>query len=202
MVRVLNVKVPAIVSSKPSAGRNQSELKGAVKRLSRNDKMFTDLTLAWALIADDGCRQLSTSLIFNTVLTRLDLHYNDITQIGATSLAQMLKRNFTLVTLDLSYNSVGDAGAEAILRGLKENTSLTSLQLTNNGVSHSVRQAIDECLEERSSRNTTTDMKQKEVKAVKIVAKNDRFQEAFLAAPVARRKAPLAKNKYSFDLCA
>ena len=51
--------------------------------------------------------QLSTSLIFNTVLTRLDLHYNDITQIGATSLAQMLKRNFTLVTLDLSYNSEG-----------------------------------------------------------------------------------------------
>jgi len=191
------------VSSKPSAGRNQSELRGAVKRLSKNDKLYTDLTLAWALIADDGCRQLSTSLLLNTVLTRLDLHYNDITPIGATSLAQMLKRNFTLASLDLSYNSVGDAGAEAILRGLQENTSLTSLQLTNNGVSHSVRQAIDEYLEQRCpGQSPPTGVKQVELKMKKKSERNERFQEAFLAAPVQRRRAPLAKNKYSFDLCA
>jgi hypothetical protein len=48
--------------------------------------------------------QLGASLLHNTVLTKLDLHYNDITPFGATALAHVLKVNTTLLSLDLSYN--------------------------------------------------------------------------------------------------
>jgi hypothetical protein len=72
-MRILNTEVPCRVSHKASAGRNASELKAAVKRLTRNDKSITDLTLSWALIADEGCRVLAASLLYNTVLTKLDL---------------------------------------------------------------------------------------------------------------------------------
>jgi len=53
---VIIAQVPQAVSRKPSAGRNQSELKAAVYRLTRNDRYITDLTMSWALIADEGSR--------------------------------------------------------------------------------------------------------------------------------------------------
>lgn len=107
-MRILNTEVPCIVSRKPSAGRNKSELKAAVYRLTRNDAQITDLTMSWALIADEGCRVLAASLAYNTVLKKLDLHYNDITPFGATALAHLLKTNTTLLSLDLSYNGEAD----------------------------------------------------------------------------------------------
>eukprot|EP00961_Rhodomonas_salina_P111108 1495026-Rhodomonas_salina.7 len=58
MVRLINTGVPCTVSSKASAGRNGSELKAAVRRLTNNDKSITDLTLGWTLIADHGCQQV------------------------------------------------------------------------------------------------------------------------------------------------
>jgi hypothetical protein len=64
MVRLLNTEVPRAVSRNPSAGRNKSELKAAVFRLTRNDSYIRDLTLAWSLIADEGCRVVR-SLISN-----------------------------------------------------------------------------------------------------------------------------------------
>ena len=38
----------------------------AVWRLSHHDKNVTDLTMSWALIADEGCRVLAASLAHNT----------------------------------------------------------------------------------------------------------------------------------------
>jgi Leucine-rich repeat (LRR) protein len=50
--------------------------------------------------------QLAASILYNTVLTKLDLHYNDITSFGCTALAHVLKANTTLICLDLSYNGI------------------------------------------------------------------------------------------------
>jgi hypothetical protein len=61
MVRILNTGVPCVVSHKPSAGRNWSELRAALRRLTNNDKNITDLTLSWTLVADQGAQQVCGS---------------------------------------------------------------------------------------------------------------------------------------------
>jgi len=80
----------------------------AVQRLDANDitALFLLNTKTGVKIGDNGATSISNSLIKNTSLTDLNLHYNSIGDKGATSISNSLITNTSLTDLHLHYNSI------------------------------------------------------------------------------------------------
>lgn len=66
------------------------------------------------MIGDAGVQALAAALEVNSVLTDIELRWNDIESRGAVALAQALKSNRGLMVLDLRGNkAIGKEAAEA-----------------------------------------------------------------------------------------
>ena len=99
-----------------------------------NNQTLKSLSLWKNSIGDQGVQFLSNVLSSNkTVLTKVDLSSNEITDLGAEYLSQMLRTNLTLTDLSLSNNRISDHGFELLIQSLKDrNQTIQVLSLTQN----------------------------------------------------------------------
>jgi Leucine-rich repeat (LRR) protein len=94
-----------------------------LQRLRDNDPTLTSLDLSSENLTAYDVQVLRDALIGNTMLTSLNLGFNQIGDEAARAFALP-----TLTTLDLSSNRIGDEGAKA----LAQNSTLTTLDLSSN----------------------------------------------------------------------
>lgn len=86
-----------------------------------NNQTLKSLSLWKNSIGDEGVQFLSIALSSNeTVLTKLDLSSNGITDLGAEYLSHMLRFNRTLIDLSLSNNRITDLGFQLLIQSLKD----------------------------------------------------------------------------------
>lgn len=70
----------------------------------------------------------------NTVLTNLDLSYNNFAGRGCAALAEALEGNSRIRELSLRGNNMGDMGARALEMRLNDKGKLTKLDVSDNGI--------------------------------------------------------------------
>ncbi|TPX69387.1 hypothetical protein SpCBS45565_g02479 [Spizellomyces sp. 'palustris'] len=94
---------------------------------------LSSLTIQASRIDDDRCRLLSSALLQNSTLQRLDLSHNRIGDSGARGLAKVLGTSTTaLEYLNVSDNKIGRHGARCIGSALMQNKTLKHLSMNMN----------------------------------------------------------------------
>ena len=75
---------------------------------------------------------VALGLYHNTMVWKLDLSYNDISDDGAVVISDCLKRNNTLMVIDLSNNKITGSGMKHLLYSVINVTSLNYIDLSGN----------------------------------------------------------------------
>ena len=102
--------------------------------------------LDFSVIGDDGVEELVEFLHDDSVIHKLHLCENDISDIGAKLLGDVLHYNSTVTYLDLSSNDIGDTGAEALAQALHSNTKLEELILSETNIGDDGVKALAQAL--------------------------------------------------------
>ncbi len=95
---------------------------------------ITALTLHGNQIGNVGASKLAEALLINKTLTALNICQNNIGDEGAINLAKALFLNKSLVRLFLHRNQIGSVGATHLARSLHCNNTLKSLHLMQNNI--------------------------------------------------------------------
>jgi Ran GTPase-activating protein (RanGAP) involved in mRNA processing and transport len=97
-----------------------------------------ELFLSGNGIGDDGVKTLSEGLGENIhaypKLHRLDLDWNDISDVGAGHLAQLLMGNAVLKSLNLANNAISDKGVVELAKAIPSDLALQALDISSNQV--------------------------------------------------------------------
>ena len=78
----------------------------------------------------------------NSVLTNLDLSYNNFAGRGCAAIAEALEHNSKIRELSLRGNNMGDTGARALEMRLNERGQLMKLDVSDNGIGEQGGQAL------------------------------------------------------------
>lgn len=98
----------------------------------RNNQYLEELIISHNNICDSGVRYL-TSKMNSSILKRIDLARNDISDEGAIDLAEMLATNTSLLELSLNGNRIGNYGMNSLANALAHsNTHLELLNMSAN----------------------------------------------------------------------
>jgi Ran GTPase-activating protein (RanGAP) involved in mRNA processing and transport len=98
----------------------------------RNNIYLEELNISRNSISDSGVYYLASE-VNSSVLKRVDLAQNDISDYGAANLAEMLATNTNLLELSLKRNRIGDSGMKLLADVLvHSDTRLESLNLSAN----------------------------------------------------------------------
>mmetsp|Transcript_37350 Transcript_37350/g.57949 ORF Transcript_37350/g.57949 Transcript_37350/m.57949 type:complete len:1510 (+) Transcript_37350:109-4638(+) len=94
-----------------------------------NNKTLKVLNLDGNFMHDEGAEQIAKAMASNrqSVVEKLFLGWNGISDEGATALAKMMEENSTLQVLGLAENDISNTGARAILSALAVNTSVREI---------------------------------------------------------------------------
>jgi Ran GTPase-activating protein (RanGAP) involved in mRNA processing and transport len=97
-----------------------------------------ELLLSDNVVGDEGVATLSEGLKRDdhavSNLRRLELNWNEISDVGAGHLAQVLLENAVLKSLSLASNAIGDRGVVAIAEALPSDLALQYLNISSNQV--------------------------------------------------------------------
>jgi Ran GTPase-activating protein (RanGAP) involved in mRNA processing and transport len=97
-----------------------------------------ELFLSDNIVGDEGVASLSEGLQRDehavSNLHRLELNWNEISDVGAGHLAQVLSENAVLKSLSLASNAIGDRGVVAIAGTLPSDLGLQYLDISSNQV--------------------------------------------------------------------
>ncbi|XP_075058200.1 leucine-rich repeat-containing protein 34 [Mixophyes fleayi] len=110
--------------------------------------------LAGKRITDEDFLVIAHVLRQNSLITNLDLRFNNLTDNGAVHIAKFLKDGSSLCHLNLMGNDIETDGAEHIAKALHRNDTLRSLRMTGNkignkgGMSFAAMLQINSSLEE------------------------------------------------------
>ena len=97
--------------------------------------ILTDLDIGWNQLRNDEAAMIARALIGNETLTALNISYNHFGKDAAIfSIAKFITDSQVLQTLDISYNSVKERGSICIADALKSNGSLKELHMDGNPV--------------------------------------------------------------------
>ena len=77
---------------------------------------------------------ISAAIRDNSVLTNLDLSYNNFAGRGCAALAEALESNARIRELSLRGNNIGDIGAHALRRNLNDKNKLSKIDVSDNGI--------------------------------------------------------------------
>ena len=94
-----------------------------------SNKTLKVLNLDGNFMHDEGAEQIARAISVNrvTVIEKLFIGWNGISDEGATALAKMMEENSTLQVLGLAENDISNTGARAILSALAVNTSVREI---------------------------------------------------------------------------
>lgn len=125
----------------------QQNLSALLNHLDAHRESAT-LSLAYASIADDGCREVAKFIRDNPFVKYLDLRGNNLQAAGAQALANGIKLNRSLRSLNLKWNAIGKdpAGIIALCDVLKSNLTIGHLDLRNNRVNNVGAKAVGQML--------------------------------------------------------
>lgn len=98
------------------------------------NKIITKLNLHGNEIGDQGTKAIAEALRDNYAITKFDLSHNRIGAEGAKALADAFKDNYAITELNLSGNEIGDEGVKALAKALKDNYAITELTLFFNAI--------------------------------------------------------------------
>lgn len=95
----------------------------------RNNKTLKIFNLDGNFMHDEGAEQIARAIADNksSVIEKLYLGWNGVSDDGATALAKMMETNSSLQVLGLAENDISNAGARAILSALAVNTSVREI---------------------------------------------------------------------------
>jgi hypothetical protein len=95
----------------------------------RNNKTLKTFNLDGNFMHDEGAEQISKAIAENkgSIIEKLYLGWNGISDDGATALAKMMEVNSSLQVLGLAENDISNTGARAILSALAVNTSVREI---------------------------------------------------------------------------
>lgn len=151
------------------------------------------LVVAHMCFSDENGALLGAALAINTVLQKLDLHGNLLSDGAAVAIANDgLARNNTLRYLNLAENAIGSAGGKALFRCLgSSNRSLQTLILRNNHLMSDVMPSLIEAWQMNAV-----------IKGVELAGNliNDRYVVEFQAAEAERREVTPAKENQELRL--
>jgi len=111
-----------------------------------NNTMVHKLDISNNGISDDKVSAISECLKHNIMLQDLNISCNNIGAVGVNELAQILQANITLQKLDISKNSICNDGAVAFTNCLKNNSSLQELNLSENEITNEGARRISEAI--------------------------------------------------------
>ena len=119
-------------------GNNQntgdSAAVAVAKVLQSNGSVLTRLNLSFNDISCSGAKDIAEALQSNRSLTHLGLSNNAIESFGAIAIAKALKSNRTLTHLHLEGNGIGDSGTKELVQALQYNDTLTYLALRDESI--------------------------------------------------------------------
>lgn len=121
------------------------------KFLSRNS-ILTKLSLLGNRISDVGVKAIVNELKGNLILEELNLSQNKIGENGAQAIAELLLKNSKLNTLLIYSNMVGDKGVQSLVNALKSNNTLKELYIGDNDIGETGINSI------KQQKNTTCDI--------------------------------------------
>ncbi|XP_077999765.1 uncharacterized protein LOC144452538 [Glandiceps talaboti] len=114
------------------------------------------MNLKYCGMSAKDMQALSTALVRNLTVTKLNLADNRLGREGAIHVADMLTENAIISTLDISDNKIGSDGVRKVCDMITENNSLTSLTLSGNGIKNEDAKYLSDLLRNpRSARLLT-----------------------------------------------
>ncbi|CAM4790158.1 unnamed protein product [Rotaria magnacalcarata] len=118
----------------PSKNLTDQDMEIVANELLQVNQVITRLDLHANQIGDIGARFVADAVRINTTLKELHLYNNKVEVVGTQYLAAALKTNQTLNILSLYQNQIGDTGAQYLGDALKTNQSLQDLRLQYNKI--------------------------------------------------------------------
>ena len=104
------------------------------------------LNLSNNQITDNEVEVLAEAITVNKTLQTLELPHNLISDFGVTLLTECLKKNKTLLKLNLSENTITDKGAKRLGEAIQENTTLQELNVSKNWISkEGIMKMVEAC---------------------------------------------------------
>jgi len=113
-----------------------NEIKTGIKHLVEaldHNEALVDLSVAKNGLGDGGAQKVAELLKCRTVLKKVNLRGNCITEAGVRHLANALPHNDQLLGFDVSDNGLKDGGAMALAETLPQ-SSLADLNIYGNGI--------------------------------------------------------------------
>ena len=105
------------------------------------------LNLSSNQITDNEVEELAEAVSVNTTLQTLELSQNVISDFGISFFSKCLKNNKTLLKLNLSGNNITDEGALTLAEAIELNTTLQELNLSKNWISkEGVMNIVNACM--------------------------------------------------------
>jgi Ran GTPase-activating protein (RanGAP) involved in mRNA processing and transport len=114
----------------------------AIGTTLHNAPALREPSLSNCYMGPAGARHLADGLSSkNSVVEKLDLHWNKLGDAEAGIFARVLLANQNLKSLDLSNNNIGNAGALELAVALRQNKTLDLLDLNSNQIGSNVASA-------------------------------------------------------------
>lgn len=89
-----------------------------------------------------GLDPLCAAIRENSVLTNLDLSYNNLAARGCAAVAEAFEQNASINELSLRGNNVGDVGAHALAAAIGKSGKVSRLDVSDNGISEGGGEAL------------------------------------------------------------
>jgi Ran GTPase-activating protein (RanGAP) involved in mRNA processing and transport len=119
-----------------NSGASDDGVKALVKQLSNNANKLIRLGLVNNNITTKGAKYIAQLLETNTILTQLDLEYNQIGDEGVRILTDVIAYRKTRISrLNLSWNALTDKSVDYIAQMIKKSPLLKRILLYDNHVS-------------------------------------------------------------------
>jgi hypothetical protein len=97
-------------------------------------------------LSERGMESLSTALISNKSITKVDLRNNRIGSNSAVYLNDIIRHNATIEILDLRWNEIGNEGAKQLISALQSNNTVKQLELAGNNINEDTLLLMMDCL--------------------------------------------------------
>ncbi|XP_068734596.1 NLR family CARD domain-containing protein 3-like [Montipora capricornis] len=135
------------------SGRLQIGHSGAaiLAQAMATNSTVTKLDLHWNGISDSGAAALAKAVEINSTLTKLYLSGNGIGDSGSAALAKAVQINSMQTKLGLLFNKIGDSGASALAKAVEIHSTLTKLHLADIGIVYSGAAALAKAVEINST---------------------------------------------------
>ncbi|CAM4790161.1 unnamed protein product [Rotaria magnacalcarata] len=135
----------------PSKNLTDQDMEIVANELLQVNQVITRLDLHANQIGDIGARFVADAVRINTTLKELHLYNNKVEVVGTQYLAAALKTNQSLTLLQLQTNQIGDSGAQYLADALKVNKTLNILSLYQNQIGDTGAQYLGDALKTNQS---------------------------------------------------